>query len=864
MDSKTSLTNEHKAWLARGGPFPDEFDLIRSDQSKIKYEIADLDQNGYISDILSRAGSKGFVLKIKDPTTNAFLAAKFCRDAEYPSLKDVNTEARRANLLQGAGNVFALPRSAGYVDSFEGQPNSDSQWACFISDWIDGETLDSRISKNPESITPHFVIEVGYQLFQAIFYLSAKQLKHDDLHIGNLMLQESDPAIMIGRETSNPIVNLCVIDTGSLKDINQSTSKPFDDWSQAAKVLTKLYNSIYSNRYSAVRHVLFLKKLKALIQDLLETDASRVFPEPKDYFNRLDELKETLHESVSKNQLQFSIFDGLSAENLTDDGLLLDLFTDLPWMNTVSKSNSTLLTGPRGCGKSMLFRALSLRTKLSRKNINISDIENLPFVGIYISCAQDLQGDVLWISRKPEAAQNHAHLIISLFITILTRELFRLIDRLISQSIIRDALELNIDKINQLINLCRDYIPSASPTPCFKYSLSVASDYADELDRVRRTLSRDLVNELSNASKVPESFLRDLAKHFLQFFPGFHGLKICFLLDDYTSFRIPKPVQAVLNSLIFARNDSYFFKVSCEKFGFEASSDTAVRIDPNREFEPIDAGYEVDNTTHAKNKTFLTDLINRRLVAGKWKGTAEQLIGNSKYPQDTDLAIAIRSAGPGKSFFYNGLNTLANTWGGDIATLIHMVRDMFSRADVKPETIARIPDQYQHDAIVAVSRAHVENVQRYEPYGNEMYRILNSFAQLAKDLLATAELNSRDIPQRRYRFEMTLPENTELFDLLSDEQENLTKELLRRAVFVDCGPSRGKERKSSKTVRWELRKSLRPAFGLSLIRESYLDFKEPQQFIDMLVSADSFTQVFISKYKATPTTGDLFDERSKL
>jgi hypothetical protein len=63
-------------------------------------------------------------------------------------------------------------------------------------------------------------------------------------------------------------------------------------------------------------------------------------------------------------------------------------------------------------------------------------------------------------------------------------------------------------------------------------------------------------------------------------------------------------------------------------------------------------------------------------------------------------------------------------------------------------------------------------------------------------------------------------------------------------------------------MRWELRRIFNPAFGLSLVRESYLNVKGLDELQQLLVSADAFGERVRQSYPVNKTndrrTGDLF------
>ncbi|MBK8067053.1 MAG: protein kinase family protein [Rhodanobacteraceae bacterium] len=859
----TDLSDADKEWLRRGGPFPDLLQLTTPSGGRLIYEVEGRNAQGLVVGVAERAGRKGFVLFVRDPESYASFAAKLCLLRDYGDENGLRQELRYASRLTEAGDLFAVPILAGVVPRFYGQPNTAPHWACFIVPRIAGRTLSSWLSLEPDKITPDLSCEIARRLIAATHFLASRGLKHDDLHTGNLMLRPIDPALYRGSGDRVDYA-LTVIDTGSLKPADEATQKPHDDWSRVAKVLAELHNAIFRNRVLASRYRKFLDMLAVLCSDLIEPDKSRVFPHENSIGDRVEAIQRELRFPAPLSTPRFEPFDAISAEHLANDRLLLDLFVKaLPWMEGVRTARPTVLTGPRGCGKSMLMRYLAARTHLATPDTKADFLDDIPFLGVYVSCSSDLQADVLWLGRDTSIALEKGAQVCTLFSLLLARETFRLLDQLLHAQTAADRLNLTTSQVSQLIEFCKEYLPSYQPLPRLRVS-SVAGDFAEELDQLRREVSRQLATGVPSSWSLPQGFIRDVVRHAAKLIPSLEQRPFVYLLDDYTSHRIPPVVQQLLNPIVFSRQAEFLFKISCEKYGFDAQTHDGLHIDENREFERTDAGsYVLVVAKDEEKREFITQLLDARLKEAGYHGRAETLIGRSSFPRDTDLARQIRES-RGRSHHYNGLDVLANLWSGDISTILHMVQAMFHRAAVRRESAERIADKYQHEAIRSVSLGLQNQVQHYHPHGDAMYRVLMEFGALASLLLNEGEEDERDgakTPQRKYRLEMTKRESYELMDRLSglgSGLDSLAKELLRRTVFVDLGPSRGKESRASETVRWELRPSLLPSFGLSLVRHHYLDVKSLEEFALLLEKPSQFRALFQKRYSST-RAADLFD-----
>jgi len=864
-------------WLDKGGPFPSTIKVlvpgVDDQPQELNYEILDRDQDGIIASLRTgRRGKKGFVLRVREPTSKREIAAKLCIPADYDDPTSPIREIDHATQLKGGEEFIQLVTGVGRVAPFDGQPESDDlrPWVCFLSDWLPGRTLQDVLDDPTGGITPGLVAEIAETLLRAVLFLEKRGLKHDDLHLGNLMLMPNDPDLL-EIDPQAPKQRLKVIDLGSLKPIERPTFKGDDDWSSVAKCLAQLHNVLHQDRGIASRYPHFLRRLAEFIQDLSDEDPCRHFPAASSYLARIREAADTLT-ILPRNDATFHPFDAISAEHLANDELLLDLFVGhLPWISLVQTPEPTVLIGPRGCGKSMVFRYLSIRTHISSTAASPEILKKLGFFGVYIGCASDLGNDLLWIAREKGRPERWADSITTYFNLVLTRELLRSLALCGRATAVANALGLTDRARTSIADYIQDELGDQLDLIRLR-GMDPLQTCADVIDRLRLKLSRDLLEGREPGFKLPQTFLRELCQRVIAAAPGFEQWRIVFLLDDYTSHRLSKPVQYILNAILWQRTATHVFKVSSEPHGFEAGHVDKARIDANREYVPIDAGeLTIENEREADRREFITKLINKRLGAAKYKGTAQQLIGNSDYRSDPELATHIRAKKgdrSGQRSYYQGLHVLSNAWSGDVATVLHMVREMFARADIKSDVTTTIPAHIQHKSIVKVSTALRDRVSGYHPYGAEMAKILAASGDLARRLLIDApDRKNREgalVIHRKYRLEMSLPVGADLeAELLllpgGEHMVSVMHELVRRAIFVQLSASRGKEDAARRTLRWQLRSSLLPSFGTSLVRKNYIDVKRIEDFAELLTNPDKFAEKAYLRYAPT-RGGDLFGD----
>jgi serine/threonine protein kinase len=854
-------------WLDRGGPFPATITLV---SSTIRYELEVLDrsEDGVVTSLFNgrRRGKKGFVLKVRDRDTRYEMAAKFCIPAEYAD-GSLETELAYAKEL-GNQPMFVLPRAVGDVQAFESQPDRE-RWVCILSDWLPGKTLGEVVSEAPAAVTPALIAVVASVMVQALLVLESKGLKHDDLHLGNIMLV---PNPMAQIDADEPDHHLKIIDLGSVKRKNTLTSKLDDDWSSFAKCLAELFNCIQRNRAVASRYPRFLRGLSEYIHDLADEDAGRYFPAPQDYIRRVKDIRDSISDLPTGRQ-RFTPFEAISAEHLANDQVLLDLFVShLPWIDMVQKPEPQVLSGPRGCGKSMVFRYLAARTHFVKPADAWAAIERLGFFGVYIGCGSDLGADLAWLARVKGRVAERADDVVTYFCLVVARELFRSLA--LASRDQRVAAELQITP--GLGAALSEHLRELSDSRLEIMRLAGMNPYqacADALERMRLSMASALLRSREAPILLPQTFLRDLCRRLAAEASRFQTIRITFLLDDYTAQRLSSDIQQVLNAVLWIRDSSHSFKVSSEPYGFQATHIDGAKIDENREYVPIDVGrMSLDSKANSARRDFITKLLDKRLEAAKYVGRVETLIGPSESKTDPELANVIRSTKgdrQGARYYYNGIHVLADAWSGDVATILHMVRDMFARAGIGPTSNERIGKGDQHKSIVAVSGALRDRVDGFHPHGQQMSRILRSFGDLARKLLVEApkDASSPEALHRRYRIELSLETGADLdreiksqFPDVGEELVTLRRELVRRAIFIELPSSRAKESAERRTFRWQLRSSLLPSFGTSLVRESYIDIKKISDFVELLSEPEDACAKIYRRYAATPPHRDLFTE----
>jgi hypothetical protein len=330
-----------------------------------------------------------------------------------------------------------------------------------------------------------------------------------------------------------------------------------------------------------------------------------------------------------------------------------------------------------------------------------------------------------------------------------------------------------------------------------------------------------MLRGLNLTHTLPETFLGDLTTLLSESMPWFSHKKVAFLVDDFSTHRLREGVQMVLNRVIWERRPSHVFKVSSEKYGAVLTDPFNATIDVTREMIEVDCGKEYlaldDSVNRRRAYSFAVELLDNRLRLAGYVGKAEQIIGPSMWTEGS-LEKALRNLPPGRSHsHYHGLDCIADLCSGDVSTLLEVYRRIFENGRVSRSTTERVAPSIQNDSIVFVSREMLEAVKSHHPHGLDLYRMATEFGGLTHKILVEGrEIKNGpgSVPAMCPRIEIDQL-NGSAAEALTAAQQDLAKELVRRAIFIEMDPGRSRHGNAT-TLRWHFRRVYLPAFNSAL------------------------------------------------
>lgn len=804
-------------------------------------------------------------------------------------LKD---DYRTHSLAAEATRVAQLKtRSLAHIE-FYGKPTAtpvpvDFQpFYAIVVEWIFGQTLKQHLA-NASTLTVGEFLRIARALCEVVAELRGHRLCHNDLHDENVIVSPTvDPL------TRQQHLDAVVIDTGTLKtedrrlellEVWRQTKEQLERTSaesgqnlspQIAKMEGWIKWFDRSDQEWVVCHLCalsnallrrveahdaptqrFLQRLSTVLDQMIDPDVGRRLADPALMYQQLETL---WSEANQPGQPKMSSpFDFMSAELIRSDRQLLALFSvEFPGLQECQTGDPIYLYGPRGCGKSTILRAISLKAILSLPN-PAEELRSLPFIGIYLACSAELRSR-FWLIKEADYDRIEPH-VVRFFNLLLLEQLVDTLDSMYAWD--RDHEDARLfgmgaDQAEVICERVRGRLGIQEVPGRYK-GTSPYSILKLQIRKERDQVWGQILDRGSPASRTDAQLVFDVCHDLSECSPFFQQRQVAFLLDDYSKQRIPVGLQRRLNQAItFAKQGNPIFKVTSEYGGVDLAG-----IQEGREVREVNVGLQYVDLANPGRWRFLKNVLEKRFA---YLGKEIDLLTvlpfsglDPALPMAKELKKCFQER---KDFYYHGLDTISDLCSGDFAMGLDLVRRIFDKAGIAWQVPRLINPPVQDSAIRRFASQEFEYIRYLAPHGSQKHAVVEALCWLAKEsvLTKTTMREGGAIPLIKIHLDVAEPVLAQL-EAEGGQSFEIFNSLVEKGILFPIDTSRSRQARQG-TRRYQIRRILLSRYGAPLGRHTPIRIDDYEKMRFLLTEPRDFARHELGR-GANETQGELFGDR---
>jgi len=768
--------------------------------------------------------------------------------------------------IEKAGSLKNIPEVVQYYDHRVETLKDSKEYVCIFWEYVDGQNLRDYLQT--EHISLPVITRIVEQVLQFFYSLDKIKESHGDLHAGNIMIAKPDPR-QYGSSEKIKITDFGI--GGSRNKI-----KPKDDYTEFANFCHLALEKIDPAELNDTE---CKRKYEYLIEDFLTKKILERNASVGDFVRNPGKLLERFKEDLSNLQTESwrkpnlplkNPFDYLSCEQIGDSFELLQALysKNYPGYDELLQKTNTILTGPRGCGKTTIFRNLSLKTQLLAGKIKKFD-EIDSYIGIYFHC-----GNIFFAFHSIFKVDKQ--LLISYFNLTLLKELF------VTLLAARSSPIGNIDE-ESLLKIEKYFKVNLNNYRLSPQGTDVLRNITAFIDREQIKICnciRYKGKSGNSIERIPIDFIPKFCAELQKIVKWMNGRPIYFFLDDYSLPHVSQEIQKTLHDIILYRWSPCFFKIATESITTIYPYDsTGKLLEETREYDVIDLGAYFIRTPIQKQETpegnrnkFLLEVINNRLansrdILPEYRDISK-ILGSNPYGSYNKLALQIRGEEQSKRVNYSGFDIISDLFSGDIADILRLVRNILSgslKFFTQPGFKLPINPETQDKAMREYGANFLSRVEAAPKTGPKMRHVAEEFGKTANWVLKNMNSKNEDQnpPKQAFRIEirdrfsfdnraqmleiynqLVFPEERKKYDFNSflADMKTTYYDLLRYGVFLR--DVRGKSQRGAISPRLYLRRLLIPTFVITPNQRDNIGL-EVAQFFVLLYKPEEFYKSYI-------------------
>ncbi len=772
-------------------------------------------------------GNNGHVFRAHSDKANHDIACKVIsvenllgKEQEPPAWRQ---EIDKANILESPIAVKFL-----HVGEWKA-PEANIDCAVLCASLIKGESLKKYKEKNRKRLSVVFIEDFFKRMLSLIHDMKQNNVQHGDLHLGNILVEDRRGQL------GGPDYDFRVTDFGVASVSGAHFKDDFDQLAINLRELLEVAEINYQEMSPRDKFAFNMLNDYFLGRYLLETDTTRepLARDTRALFHFLegvdDKFTQEQQARLSEAHL-ITPFDYLNCEQIGEShGLLHALYSNaFLGLKEIESRNNLVLTGPRGCGKSTVFKSLSLQHRFLAGGDNLDAIN---YIGIYYRC-DDLYSAFprYKLPAREEALDIPMHFLIVSLIRLMLTTIEMWGSRYFQDEFSRREKSIS-ERLWKILGIKR---PNTLGADSFK---GICSQLENERHRAhRKQRVAHVKSEKFGEYFGPDALIKvcDFLKSHLVFL---RGKPFYFFIDDYSMPKVSFDLQRNLNRLLMQRTACAFFKLSTE------SPVSYIREDVDgkayvegREFLLENLGLKYLYAKPQEIIQFIEDVFKRRFdaVPNFPVKNLEELIGDFKPPTYNEIALSIREGEKSEMW---GKQILCELCSGDIFYIISLVGKMTSEVEDYNTLAAisaeqKIAPSIQGKTIRKEAGDFLSNLRRIQD-GGKLVDVVTAFGSVANSYLKYK--NSRNEANNPPFLASRIEPFEELS--LSEEAKKIYHDLLRYSLFIE--DPRGKSLRGRVVPRLYLRRALLPHFNLTFSKRDAISLenheievllREPKRF----------------------------------